>query len=949
MSSSQVLVVTWIEWAAAGALLLLAARIALGRVRQPADRIMLILITFGAAALIPALMALAPIPAWRLGLVAAPNGEPVSPPPASGEAADLSRSEPPQERGPVLLSPSPHIVVDAAPAEAVRREAAPAMGNAVPAPVPRGPNPWLIAAAALIVVQAAASLFLAFQWLVGMAHLRKLVSASVPASSSLSDLWREVTAGRGGSVRLRVSDAVDTPLTFGWFSPTVIVPGAVAAGDPRALRFCLAHEWSHVDRRDLFAWGFSGLCEFGLWFQPLYWMLRRELRVCQDLLADDRAAAAGGDSIEYSELLVRFARNRVGKPVAGAMAFLDRPSQLARRVRTLLAPGLSLKARAGVAFCLLAGTGVLTGALLLSAVRMSAVQAAEQKPAVVETNRETPSALPSSETAATKVVEKPANTPAPDEKKSKEETLHYGGSVVDKQTGKGIAGAMVVVRRSKSNAQENTIIEESKHTTDADGKFAFVIPPEQVAISALYIELDVDHPDYAARKGFGYALSMIRKNEPLGERPFFEKTELDPSDPVTGVVVDPSGKPLAGVKLQGYSKASAADFRDYGSFTETRTDDAGKFRLPLVKGGVGVMWVLPKDFASTSRAINKERGDLGTITLRPGVRVSGRVLNVAGEPIAGIPVNIDYSGDGNETVNNLPVATSIERSALSDKEGRFAFDPLPSGSYRVIPEEHRSDPIERDRTKYKIPGVFLPLTVKIQEGTPAAPIEIQASPHVVVHAQIYDSQGKKTRGHEFFLFGQLDGQYWFGQGRPDAEGTIAVQVPHGLENVRMQLMTNEHGALRFRRGPGKELENRKDDVELGTLNDDIEGFEIIKYKAPIVIVKAVDVSGALVPGYRVAAAYPWGMQRYILEGEQRSDLSFEKQNDGRYRTSQMLPDEDVKFTIAAAGYETATETVRLPEGETKELVVTLKKAAETPKPVADAKPGETKAAETKPE
>jgi uncharacterized membrane protein len=57
----------------------------------------------------------------------------------------------------------------------------------------------------------------------------------------------------------------------------------------------------------------------------------------------------------------------------------------------------------------------------------------------------------------------------------------------------------------------------------------------------------------------------------------------------------------------------------------------------------------------------------------------------------------------------------------------------------------------------------------------------------------------------------------------------------------------------------------------------------------------------------------------------------------------MLPDEDVKFTVTAKGYETASETVRLPEGETKELVVTLKKAKEEPKTGTDDKPAEPKA------
>lgn len=580
----------------------------------------------------------------------------------------------------------------------------------------------------------------------------------------------------------------------------------------------------------------------------------------------------------------------------------------------LLTSQLVLRARSPRWFCVAAGGLLLSAAACMSAVRLEAARADDASPA---TDAEKPVAAEPKQAAA-----------APEKKQV--ETLRYHCVVVDKDSGKGIPNAKVTVRRSKSSSLENTVIQETWHATDAEGKYSFEIPPEQVAESALYIELDVEHDDYAAQKGFGYALSMIRKNELLGERPFFEKVELRPGEPITGTVVDPDGMPLAGVKVQGYSKASATDFRDYGSFTDTVTDQSGKFRLPLVKGGIGVFWVLPTEYASTSREVNKERGDVGEIKLRPGVRVSGRVVDTEGKPVGGIPVNIQYQQGGSETVNNLPVATSIRRSAISDGDGAFAFDPLPTGEYRLIPEEHRSDPILRDRTRYDIPGVFLPMTVNLQEGVAAAPVEIQASPHVLFNAQYLDSKGAKTRGHEVHFFGRMDGQqYWFGQGRPNAEGTLSARLPHGLQKVQVNLMTNEHGALRFRRGKDKELENLKSRVEMGTLNDDVDGFEIIRYVAPIVLVSAVDADGKPLKDFRLTAAYSWGEQRYILAGEERSDMSFEHQNDGRYRTSQMLPDEDVKFTAKADGYEPASETVKLAEGETKDLVITLKKAAET--------------------
>src|SRR5207244_1592505 len=95
----------------------------------------------------------------------------------------------------------------------------------------------------------------------------------------------------------------------------------------------------------------------------------------------------------------------------------------------------------------------------------------------------------------------PAKTAAP--KTEKGETLHYSGVVVNKDTGKPIAGATVTVRRSLYGDPEikeaDRVMQETKHKSDANGKYSFIIPPEQSSKRYLYIELDVEHPNYAPR------------------------------------------------------------------------------------------------------------------------------------------------------------------------------------------------------------------------------------------------------------------------------------------------------------------------------------------------------------------------------------------------------------------------------------------------------------------
>ena len=101
--------------------------------------------------------------------------------------------------------------------------------------------------------------------------------------------------------------------------PVIVLPAALCdGGDSRELRFCLAHEWSHIERRDARAWNFAAVAGFVLFYQPLFWWLRRQLRLCQDYLADDRAAALASAE-DYAAYLVRLARaRRTGFGLAGA-------------------------------------------------------------------------------------------------------------------------------------------------------------------------------------------------------------------------------------------------------------------------------------------------------------------------------------------------------------------------------------------------------------------------------------------------------------------------------------------------------------------------------------------------------------------------------------------------------------------------------------------------------
>lgn len=872
--------------AAVGALIVLAlAALAVGLCGQPVRRIRIALWSLVGAAALPVLTAASIGPRWSIPV------PPFTETPAASVAVEPRLS---------LPSPASPRVGERIERPAARPAVEPRAVVTTPAPPPvaaRWERPSF--AAALAWAYAAGAAGMAGWWLLGQGTFARLVRSARPASAAAREALRAIAGPAGDRVRLLESDRVASPCANAWVRPIVLLPTDLADGrDPEALRYALAHEWSHVERGDVRTWNVVALLGLALFYQPLFWWLRLRLRLAQDELADARAAAAG-TAEDYAAFLVGLARSRKAGSPWPALGIGGRRSELHRRVVMIVQDREPLEDRCRPAWSLAVAA---TTALVVAAVSGLHLEALAR--------------------------EQETNAPPEAAKKADGETLHYKGVVKDKDTGKPIAGAEVTVRRRIVTAGENRVVQETHHTTAADGSYEFTVPPEQASERFMYIELDVAHPDYAPRTGFGYSLGMTRKNEGLGERPFFESIELRPAQPITGKVETPDGAPAAGVDLLAYSvtdKLGPHEY-EYGSFAKGTTDANGGFRLPITTPGKGVLWILPKDYAPESRELTDgRRGDLGTFRLKPGVRLTGRALDVDGKPLAGMLVEAQRL---NAPVAGLPVADAVVRTTETDAEGRFSFDPLPPGEYRVAPTEY--DPRDKPTNGWKraIPGTFWPVNATITDGEPPAALEIRESPHVVVEGGWVDSQGKPSRGWVSFIWGALGDRNWRGEAHPDSNGRFSIKVPRGLTEVNFDVLTNEHTSARHRVGKDAPLEEGRP-ITLGTLDHDVKDIEIVRYAAPLILIDAQTKDGKRIDGFKAEAAYtdkaPNGnFKRVSLSGGHRKTESIQdEQNDGRYRTSQLLPDREVKISVSADGFQPAERLMKLAEGTTEEATFIL--------------------------
>jgi beta-lactamase regulating signal transducer with metallopeptidase domain len=92
-----------------------------------------------------------------------------------------------------------------------------------------------------------------------------------------------------------------SPLSFGVVRPTVVLPAALARSASPGV---LAHELAHLGRRDAWSAVLLGLGQAVYFFVPWFWWLRREVRLCQEYIADAAAASTGGSAEDYAQFLL---------------------------------------------------------------------------------------------------------------------------------------------------------------------------------------------------------------------------------------------------------------------------------------------------------------------------------------------------------------------------------------------------------------------------------------------------------------------------------------------------------------------------------------------------------------------------------------------------------------------------------------------------------------------
>jgi beta-lactamase regulating signal transducer with metallopeptidase domain len=175
--------------------------------------------------------------------------------------------------------------------------------------------PWQTAVV-MIAFGAMASMF---AWNVfGLWLTYRLLQSAHPASSELQRHFATITTS-DTSVRLMVCDQVRGALVLGVWRPTVLIPpGQMPQPICPSLTAALRHEWAHITHGDLRWLVVERIVATVFAAQPLLIVLRRALRLDQELVAD--AAAAGEHPVEYAEALLTWVKSIGNESLSPAVA-----------------------------------------------------------------------------------------------------------------------------------------------------------------------------------------------------------------------------------------------------------------------------------------------------------------------------------------------------------------------------------------------------------------------------------------------------------------------------------------------------------------------------------------------------------------------------------------------------------------------------------------------------
>ena len=422
---------------------------------------------------------------------------------------------------------------------------------------------------------------------------------------------------------------------------------------------------------------------------------------------------------------------------------------------------------------------------------------------------------------------------------------------------------------------------------------------------------------------------------------------------ITGRLVDEDGNPLAGIPITGV--AQMPEELKPGSYSglslQGTTDADGRFLFDLYETGYVNLMPDSPNHASESLAMMEQRGDIGDIVVKEGVRPKVRLLSPDGKPVPSIGVNL---------YRTEPM--SLVTSALTDANGECEFRPVLPGRFEILVSKrphgwHSVDGKEPE--EHEVPFAFF--AKKTDINPQQLYHELRASKSVAVTLRFAEERPRPDyHSFSYVLDSVPNSQGVQSLGFDDAKpmGNGVFRFEHVARDIPFDFrLTSSFEAYRYALPGDTETRPLVNGAIVGPFTEDTE-IQLVCLQAPTVTLRATDEHGKPILGFYVDRYYPeinpWRdvetvngqvvasprlIRQLIANDPDRnfegsffaaSDaVSFWKGGDsGTMKISGLQPNENVVLLLYDKEQRQGSVSLVLKEGEEKEITVTLKPTAE---------------------
>ncbi|HJP58538.1 MAG TPA: M56 family metallopeptidase, partial [Gemmatimonadaceae bacterium] len=163
----------------------------------------------------------------------------------------------------------------------------------------------------LLIAWLVGTLTFMLRYLAGLAAIRRVVAAAVPAPVPWATQAAAIAERFGvkRTPRLLISDETEMPFAFGVTRPVIVLPELSSDWTDERRQAVLMHEVAHFSRGDITMNALSQLARALYWFHPLAWLAAHRLRVEGERASDDVVLRGGALPSDYAEHLLAIVRS----------------------------------------------------------------------------------------------------------------------------------------------------------------------------------------------------------------------------------------------------------------------------------------------------------------------------------------------------------------------------------------------------------------------------------------------------------------------------------------------------------------------------------------------------------------------------------------------------------------------------------------------------------------